>query len=109
MIPNITWIALCECGAVTITIDNSDYSMPKEMFEKKSGSLEDALENTPKQNEVQKFFNCNYCVNGWGIDLCACGSGEKVGECDNDLDDCGQSMQILETGQTNFKADDSWL
>lgn len=25
---------------------------------------------------------CNHCVNHWGIDLCECGSGARVGECE---------------------------
>lgn len=25
---------------------------------------------------------CDHCVNHWGIDLCECGSGARVGECE---------------------------
>lgn len=107
---NITWIALCNCGAVTITIDGKDdYSMSKEMFEEKFNTLDETLKELPDQEEIQEFCNCNYCVNGWGLDLCACGSGEKMSECEEGHDCCGQPSQDLEIGQTSFKAPGSWI
>lgn len=106
---NITWLCLCSCGAVTFTVDDNEYSLPKDKFEAQYGTLNEVLEAITDQEEIQKFCNCNYCVNGWGIDICACGSGEKFNECDNDLDCCGQPAQVIETGQTRFKAKDSWI
>lgn len=106
----ITWIALCSCGAVTITIEGNNYSMPKEMFEEKFGPLEEALEAIPEQEEIQNFCNCNYCVNHWGLDLCACGSGEKYQECKEGYDYCcGQPAQVIETGQTHYRGRNSWI
>jgi hypothetical protein len=32
-----------------------------------------------------EYANCNYCVNHWGIDLCACGSGEHYTKCNEAL------------------------
>ena len=106
---NITWIALCSCGAVTFTVDGNEYSLPKDKFEKEYGNLDVLLKAIPDQEEIQEFCNCNYCVNHWGLDLCACGSGDKIGECENDLDCCGAPSQILETGQICYKAKDSWI
>lgn len=109
MIPNnISWIALCSCGAVTITMDGNDYSMPKEMFEEKYGSLDNSSELPDQVKDIQEYFQCNYCVNGWGLDLCACGSGEKMDECDNEHDCCGEPSQDIEEGQTNYTSNNSW-
>lgn len=30
---------------------------------------------------LHQSYCCNHCVNHWGIDLCECGSGARVGEC----------------------------
>jgi len=110
MIPNnITWIALCSCGAVTVTIDGNDYSMPKEMFEEKYGHLDNSNELPDQVKDIQEFCNCNHCVNGWGIDLCACGSGKKIDECKEGYDCCGQPSQVIENGQTHYKSNNGWI
>lgn len=50
----------------------------------------------PERSVPRKtFFNCDYCVNHWGTDICACGSGEKYQVCVNDFDECGRPMQEL--------------
>ena len=38
------------------------------------------------------FSNCNHCVTHWGIDLCGCGSGEALGECTGDFNECTNSI-----------------
>jgi hypothetical protein len=99
----------CQCGAVTVhfnekvgssqpTCESSlsvgdsgtSYSIPEEYFQQHFAHLIDL--------EESEFYNCDYCVNNWGIDLCGCGSGEKVGECDNDFVHCRENIpaQILE-------------
>lgn len=49
--------------------------------------------------EIDTDFNtldsCNYCVNHWGVDLCACGSGKKVNKCKEGLRECGTPMQDI--------------
>lgn len=79
----------CKCGAITVEIDGLDYSMPLDLFKK---HFPDA--SIPKTT----LYNCNYCVNNWGIDLCGCGSGEKFGQCDNGYEECEQPAQIIEAG-----------
>lgn len=59
----------CKCGAVTVITDDFSNSMPIEMFEKEFPNI---------SLEPDKFYSCNYCVNKYGVDLCGCGSGEKV-------------------------------
>lgn len=72
----ITHIQNCKCGAVTVSYNNgASNSMFQETFNKLHLDISDA-----------KFLPdsccCDHCVNHWGIDLCECGSGERVGECD---------------------------
>ena len=75
----ITDARKCSCGAVTVVDDNDvDSSMTAEMFE----------ELYPYKKIDGTYSSCNYCVNHWGIDLCNCGSGMKVGECTNRYESC---------------------
>ena len=70
----------CCCGSITLEFDNgADSSMYLETFEQLGLDLSEA-------EEGQETCACNHCANRWGIDLCECGSGERVGECD-----CGSS------------------
>jgi hypothetical protein len=47
--------------------------------------------DVPFEND-SKYFCCNHCVNHYGIDICGCGSGQPVGKCDNDFDECIAGM-----------------
>jgi len=87
-------IFLCSCGAVTITIDGNDYSMPRELLSEY---------NIKEEDITHEVCGCNYCINHWGIDLCACGSGEKYQECKEEYEVCGNSMQNIENQQINVK------
>lgn len=71
----------CKCGAVTLMTDSGNWSMPVEMFNEK-------FSNEDIEVEPGQWLDCNYCVNNWGLDLCGCGSGEKVGECTNSYEEC---------------------
>jgi len=82
-------IVRCSCGAITVFLENgNNYSMSKETAAELIGEFETTLND---------YGNCNYCVNHWGIDLCGCGSGEKVGKCTEDFEECKNhiSVQIL--------------
>lgn len=92
-------ICSCSCGAIHIWINDVMYSMSHDTFIEKYGQGHDI---------ERKFGNCNHCVNHWGIDLCACGSGEPVAECDGGCDVCGQPSQIIEEGQTHVCAKGGW-
>ena len=81
--------AICECGAVTVRINNNDYSMPKEKY------IELFPDRSIEDIDI-KYCSCNYCVNHWGIDLCGCGSGEKFGECKENFPECKNPAQDIE-------------
>ena len=71
----IEYIQKCKYGAVTIRFDNgASNSMFWETFEKLDLDTGDAT-------WLHQSYCCNHCVNHWGIDLCECGSGARVGEC----------------------------
>jgi hypothetical protein len=72
------------CGAVTVEYVNDEgqkvsNSMPLNLFEEHFKGV---------KLEKEKYSSCNYCVNHWGIDLCGCGSGNKVGECNGEFCEC---------------------
>ena len=94
-------IIKCNCGALTLTINGKDYSMSTKHFLDNFGRKEDLL-------ITQIVYNCNHCVNHWGVDLCACGSGEAPKDCKKNHSCCGQPSQIIETEQTYFKSQESW-
>lgn len=76
----------CSCGAYGVSIKGVTYYMPEELFRQHFPDL------TPDRSLV----NCDYCVNHWGVDLCGCGSGSKLGSCENDLPECAEPAQNLE-------------
>lgn len=78
----------CSCGAITLIFeDGTDTSMCQETFDAMNIDLSEA-------EEYPQCFACNHCVNHWGIDLCECGSGEKVGECS-----CGSHKAMQTFGE----------
>ena len=77
----------CCCGAITIEDKEGTFSnsMTKKTFEKE-------FNDTEIEFEEGEYSNCNHCVNHWGIDICGCGSGEKVGECKEGLYECKNNI-----------------
>jgi hypothetical protein len=83
----ITHIQKCVCGAITIVYDNGvSNSMYQETFDRLKLDI-------PQVHVIPDSSCCNHCINHWGIDLCECGSGEKVGECE-----CGSNKAHDELG-----------
>lgn len=77
----------CNCGAVTLMTDSGNWSMPVELFNEKFSEDKNDIDLEPGQ-----WLGCNYCKNHWGLDLCGCGSGEKVGECSNGFEECKNNI-----------------
>ena len=76
----------CSCGAITIMNiegeENFSNSMRPVTFKK-------LLRNKGYRfSWLEKSYCCDHCINKWGIDLCGCGSGEKLGKCSNKYSQC---------------------
>lgn len=77
----------CTCGAVTIYFENGASSSMRQSTAKKMRI------DLRHYQRLEESYCCNHCVNKWGIDLCECGSGEKVGKCS-----CGSKKAMQEFG-----------
>lgn len=84
-------ITKCECGAITVEGNNFSNSMTEETFLREFPD-----EDVPGETN---WGNCNHCVNHYGIDLCACGSGEPVGKCDGDYEECKEGLPFQDKGE----------
>ena len=91
---------LCACGAVTVEIGGQMFSMSEATFR-------DTYGHAPA-SDMPTMYNCNHCVNHWGTDLCACGSGESPADCDGGYSECGALMQYISEGQTHVCAASGW-
>jgi len=96
----------CECGAITLFgKDGLTYSCARKNLKR---FLPDIDLRKIKRAYKQKTYACDHCVNHYGLDLCACGSGEPYEECDAGLEVCGHPMQKL--GEYECVVDKrSWL
>lgn len=80
----------CNCGAVTLYFTNGhNNSVLKSNLEKFGIVIPQSCE------KLHDTYCCNHCVNHYGIDLCACGSGESPEECKAGFDECGNSYETL--------------
>ena len=84
------FIKKCSCGAIYIYIDNvrESFSMCEDTFIRCFSEFAVNIQD-------DKFLHCDHCVNHWGVDLCACGSGELVGECQEGLSMCNKPHQNI--------------
>ena len=94
----------CICGAIGVITDTGDQYMVQKSSRKRYLPGIDLR----KLHRLQTCSCCDHCVNHYGLDLCACGSGEPVGKCRNELDCCGEPSQIL-FGRTCFRAADALI
>jgi hypothetical protein len=87
----------CDCGAITLYFAQGDnYTCSIKQKNLKYYGID--LRKIKRINK-NNFFCCDHCVNHYGVDLCSCGSGEKVGKCS-----CGstESSQVLGENNSNF-------
>ena len=81
----------CACGAITVFMGGASYSCKQKNLKRFFPSLD-----LRKINRIykQKTHSCDHCVNHYGLDLCACGSGEPYETCRNGMDVCGTPMSV---------------
>lgn len=69
----------CNCGA--ITIDSVVGAEEKFSCSMTQDTFDDLCVDNFTLEWMNECYNCNHCVNHWGIDICKCGSGDPIGEC----------------------------
>lgn len=86
----------CSCGAITVSGDGWSNSMRPAVFRKEFPGV--------VVDRSVTWANCNHCVNHYGIDLCGCGSGKKVGKCNGGFNDCvaGLASQVKATAMPSM-------
>ena len=83
----------CECGAITLVgEDGLTYSCARKNLKR---FLPDIDLRRIHRAYSQKTCCCDHCVNNYGLDLCACGSGEPFEKCKGGYSVCGHPMQKL--------------
>lgn len=92
----------CECGANTFELSENgqEYSFHPNTYSDEP-ALDSELRLTPDR------YNCNHCVNKWGLDLCACGSGEPFKNCDFNSNVCGRPAQEV-GGRTHVRGSNAF-
>ena len=92
----------CQCGAITIETEAGTYSCKSSIFRTLFPNVD--LRKCKAVKGLSEWTNCNHCVNKYGLDLCSCGSGEKVGKCE-----CGSTIPMQVYGDyTKVVADDAF-
>lgn len=71
----VVWIGFLGVLAMKTSMYSASNSMFWETFEKLDLDTGDAT-------WLHQSYCCDHCVNHWGIGLCGCGSGQKVGKCE---------------------------
>lgn len=96
---------MCQCGAITLFAhDGRSYSCIKKNLRRFLPNID--LRRIKRISH--KTYNCGHCVNHYGLDICACGSGEPYEKCDCGYEVCGKPMQKL--GEYDrVVANGSWL
>lgn len=98
------YYSACACEAITLYgYDGEAYSCLKKNRARFLPGLD-----LRKLKKLTSTYACDHCANRYGLDICACGSGEPFEKCGNAFDVCGKPMQIL-GGRTCVHSEDSWL
>jgi hypothetical protein len=74
---------VCECGYVRLK--GMATPIPRKLLTKEAGI------SVPRKFDWRA---CDACVNGWGFDMCGCGSRERYDKCDGLTDHCGAPNAI---------------
>lgn len=89
---DIQYYFICSCGAVTITIDDMTFSVRKSKLKEHLPGIDLRKYRCKRTSNMS---TCNYCINNFGLDLCACGSGKPFTRCRDGYSVCGKPMQVL--------------
>ena len=93
----------CSCGAVTVYADDGrSYSVDSRNRRRFLPGVD-----LRKLRRMDSSYCCDRCANHYGLDLCACGSGEPFDECESGLPCCGEPSQVL-GGRECFKDPSGW-
>lgn len=94
----------CDCGAVTVYVDGVPYSCKKKNLRRFFPGAD-----LRRWTRVHlPTYCCDHCVNHYGLDLCACGSGEPFQTCQGGTKYCGKPMQKI--GEyTSVDAEDAFV
>ena len=79
-------ITKCQCGAITVQTNEYSNSVLAKNFNKFFPDL-------TKPRKAQ-YYQCNHCINHYGLDICACGSGESPEKCKEGYDNCGKPREV---------------
>ncbi|MBQ1736106.1 MAG: hypothetical protein II038_14760 [Lachnospiraceae bacterium] len=94
----------CNCGAITVyDEDGNSYSCDEKKIRQYIPNLD-----LRRHKKLQDCWCCDHCVNHYGLDLCACGSGEPYQTCDGGTEYCGTPMQVFGR-YTRVIAKDTWI
>lgn len=108
---NITEISYCRsCNAYTVTINEESYSVHKDNFFKFFPEVDEKIFKKSIEKVIFNNYSCcNWCANHWGLDICACGSGEPFETCEEyDKMVCGKPMQEIDK-YTHVRGANSWV
>lgn len=83
--------ARCQCGAITLFDDKTTYSVKETNLSKFCPDID-----LSQLKELPTSYMCNHCINKYGLDLCACGSGKPYETCDEGYEICGKPMQKID-------------
>lgn len=95
----------CVCGAITLFgEDGRSYSVSTKNLKRFFPSID--LRKVHRKYNGETYC-CNHCLNHYGLDLCACGSGEPYETCRAGHKECGKPMH--EIGKDLSCAHSGWM
>jgi hypothetical protein len=79
----------CQCGA--ISVEDTEAGVTNHMKRTTFRKLFPGM----LTKRGKEWYSCDHCVNQWGIDICACGSGMDPKKCDGGFRECGRPYETM--------------